>query len=76
VAYAPSQAKTHLIDASAATVLQMASKDDVTVASLLQLYSNEPNVAPAEIGSTGEQRRHLDVVLAGLLSAGLLRPTT
>ncbi len=76
VAYAPSQAKTHLINAAAATVLQMAAQDRVTVSSLLQLYGVDPLIGPNDSASTPEHQRHLDATLVGLLGAGLLRQVT
>jgi hypothetical protein len=76
VVYAPSQAKTHLITAAAATVLQVAMHDRVTTASLLGLYGSDAVISPEESDPTSEHQRHLDATLAGLLGAGLLQQTT
>jgi hypothetical protein len=75
VAYAPSQAKTHLINAAAATVLQLAAQDHVTVASLLELYGSEPATDPGEADVTAANQVHLNTTLDGLINAGLLQST-
>jgi hypothetical protein len=74
VAYAPSQAKTHLINAAAATVLQLAAQHHVTAASLLQLYGSEPSTGPVEADAAAANHLHLNATLDGLVSAGLLQP--
>jgi ribosomal protein S19E (S16A) len=75
VAYAPSQAKTHLINAAAATVLQLAAQHHVTAESLLQLYGSEPSTGPVEADVTAANQVHLNTTLDGLINAGLLQST-
>jgi hypothetical protein len=76
VAYAPSQAKTHLITAAAATVLQLGARDHVTAASLLTLYGSSPVTEAGDDGPVASIQDHLNATLNGLLSAGLLVSTT
>jgi hypothetical protein len=75
VAYAPSQARTHLINAAAATVLQAATEEAVTVASLLNLYESGQTTDPGISDASAANEAHLNATLAGLLGAGLLRLT-
>jgi hypothetical protein len=76
VAYAPSQAKTHLINAAAATVLQLATQGQVTSASLLRLYGSDPATTAGIADSSAANQHHLEATLDGLVSAGLLQPTS
>jgi hypothetical protein len=76
VAYAATQAKTLLISAAAATVLQLAKQDAVTVVSLLPLYAPDPLIDGSTPDAAVATQDHLRATLDGLLSAGLLVSTT
>jgi hypothetical protein len=69
VAYAPSQAKTHLVSAAGAAILDAASVARVSPEMLLSMCLAEDDSAQA---SDEEVLQHLQLTLEGLVSAGLL----
>jgi hypothetical protein len=69
VAYAPSQAKTHLVSAAGAAILDAASAARVSPEMLLSMCLPEDGAGQA---SDAELLQHLQLTLEGLVSAGLL----
>jgi hypothetical protein len=75
VAYAPLQAKTHLVSGAGALILEAASHADVSLSSLLLMEAAEDYRSDADAPES-ETGRHLQQILDGLLAAGLLHRET
>jgi hypothetical protein len=72
VAYAPSQAKTHMVSAAGAAILEAASFGDTSMQGLLSLYAPDEDSAEHHTVGSAPAAQHLNTTVDGLVRAGLL----